>query len=198
MPVVQGIAVVAGLEDHDDLFERAVAGALADAVDGAFDLARAGFDGGERVGDGEAEIVMAMDADDGGVAERFDDAADDFAVFFGSGVADRVGNVDGAGSGGDHGARDLFEIIRVGAGSVFGGKLDVVHVRAGEFDGGDGVVENLLPGFLELVLQVDIAGGDEGVNAGTAGFVERAGGALDVELWCSARARRPAPRGTHG
>ena len=31
------------------LFERGVAGALADAVDGAFDLARSGGDGGQRV-----------------------------------------------------------------------------------------------------------------------------------------------------
>jgi hypothetical protein len=32
---------------HDDLFERRVAGPLADPVDGAFDLSRAGLDGGE-------------------------------------------------------------------------------------------------------------------------------------------------------
>ena len=44
---------------------EAVAGAFADAVDGAFDLPRAGFDGGQRIGHGEAQIVMAMDADDG-------------------------------------------------------------------------------------------------------------------------------------
>ena len=30
------------LQRHDDLFERGIAGALAEAVDGAFDLARAG------------------------------------------------------------------------------------------------------------------------------------------------------------
>ncbi len=141
-----GIAVVAGLHHHDDLFERAVAGAFSDAVDGAFDLARAGFDGGERVGDCETKIVMTVDADDGGIAERLHDATNQFAVFFGSGVADGVGNIDGAGSGGDDGPRNLFEVIGIGAGSVFGGKLDIIHVRAGQFDGGDRVIENLFCG----------------------------------------------------
>ena len=39
--------------------------ALADAVYGDLYLARAVLDGGERVGDGEAEIVVAMHADHG-------------------------------------------------------------------------------------------------------------------------------------
>ena len=58
-------AVAAGLDGHDDLFERSVAGALADAVDGALDLPRAGLDGGQRIGHGQAQIVVAVDADDG-------------------------------------------------------------------------------------------------------------------------------------
>ena len=51
---------IARLQRHDDFFERAVAGALADAVDGALDLARAGDHRGEAVGDRHAEIVVAM------------------------------------------------------------------------------------------------------------------------------------------
>ena len=37
-----------------------VAGALADAVDGAFHLARTGLNGGEGIGHRQAEIVVAM------------------------------------------------------------------------------------------------------------------------------------------
>ncbi len=51
-------------EDGGEFFERGVAGALADAVDGAFDLADAGFDGGDGVGDGEAEVVVAVGGED--------------------------------------------------------------------------------------------------------------------------------------
>ena len=65
---VVGVAIGARLEDHHDLFKRAVARALANPVDGAFDLACAGLDGGERVGNGEAEIVVAVYADDGAIA----------------------------------------------------------------------------------------------------------------------------------
>src|SRR3954466_14236645 len=51
---------IARLQRHDDFFQRAVTGALADAVDGALDLARSRDHGREAVGDGHAEIVMAM------------------------------------------------------------------------------------------------------------------------------------------
>src|ERR1700688_185962 len=39
-----GITVMTNSHGHDDLFERSVAGALADAVDSAFDLTSSGCD----------------------------------------------------------------------------------------------------------------------------------------------------------
>ena len=65
MPVVERQPIAARLQHHHDLFERAVARALADAVDGALDLARAVLHGGQRVGDRQAQVVVAVDADDG-------------------------------------------------------------------------------------------------------------------------------------
>ena len=56
-------------------------GALADPVDRALDLPRAGFDGGQRVGDRESQIVVAVDADDRAIAQRLRNAADQRAVF---------------------------------------------------------------------------------------------------------------------
>ena len=50
---------------HDDLLERRVAGALAEAVDRHLDLARAGLDRGQRVGRGQTQVVVAVDADRG-------------------------------------------------------------------------------------------------------------------------------------
>ena len=61
---VVGQHVAAGLDRHDDLLERGVAGPLADAVDRAFDLPRAALDAGQRIGDRQAEIVVAMDGED--------------------------------------------------------------------------------------------------------------------------------------
>src|SRR5580698_11031325 len=54
------VAVAADVEGGGDLFEGRVAGALADAVDGALDLACAILHSGQRVGDGQAEVVVAV------------------------------------------------------------------------------------------------------------------------------------------
>ena len=60
MPVQNGSTSLRTSYRHHDLFERGVAGPLADAVDGAFDLPRAGVDAGQRVGHRHAEIVVAV------------------------------------------------------------------------------------------------------------------------------------------
>ena len=57
------------VQRHHDLFERRVAGTLADAVDRALDLARAGLDRGQRVGDRQPEIVVAVRRQDDAVAD---------------------------------------------------------------------------------------------------------------------------------
>src|SRR3974377_559807 len=50
-------------EGHDELLARRVAGGLAAPVPGGLALARAPLDGGERAGDGEPEIVVAVDGE---------------------------------------------------------------------------------------------------------------------------------------
>ena len=55
--------VAARAQRHDDLFERGVAGPLADAVDGALDLRGAGAHRGQRVGRRQTEVVVAVHAD---------------------------------------------------------------------------------------------------------------------------------------
>ena len=52
------------LHGHDDFFQGAVAGPFAEAVDGAFDLAGPFLHGGQAVGHGQAQVVVAMDAED--------------------------------------------------------------------------------------------------------------------------------------
>src|SRR3954468_15015594 len=51
------------LQRHHYLFDRGVASPLADAVDAALDLARAGLDRRQRVGNGHPEVVVAVDRD---------------------------------------------------------------------------------------------------------------------------------------
>ena len=52
-------------DDHNDFFEGGVAGAFAEAIDGAFDLTGTASDTGDGVGRGQAEVVVAVAGDDG-------------------------------------------------------------------------------------------------------------------------------------
>src|ERR1700692_2593989 len=54
-----GILVGAHMQDGGNLSERSVAGALADSVDGALDLATPCLDSGQSVRNRQSEIVMA-------------------------------------------------------------------------------------------------------------------------------------------
>ncbi len=128
--VVGVVVVVPGAQGHDDFFQRAVAGPLADAVDRALDLSGAVLDGGQAVGHGQAQVVVAVDADHRLVDVRHAvrEGADHAAHVGRRGVADRVGNVDRGGPGGDGRLDHLAEEVGLGAGGVLGRELDVVAV----------------------------------------------------------------------
>ena len=192
------ILVGAGLENHDHFLERAIAGALADSVDGAFHLARAGFDGGQRVGHRQTQIVVAVYAHDGVFAQRPRDAPDQLAVFLGRGIAHRIGNVHRAGARRHDRFRNRFQIVGIGARAVFGRKFHVIHIAARQFHRGHGFVQNLLLGLVELVFQMDFAGGDKGVDAGAGGAFQALGGAFHVERAAARQRRYAAPREIRG
>ena len=64
MPVCTPAEVfAAGFDRHHDLLEGAIAGAFADAIEGALHLPGPGLDGGQRVGDGQPQVIVAMHAD---------------------------------------------------------------------------------------------------------------------------------------
>ena len=104
--------LVAGLEleVRDDGEDVGVAGALAVAVHGALDVARAGLDRRQRVGDGAAGVVVAVDAEPG--ARRREDVGDDVLHLRRQHPAVGVAEGDdlGAGLG-----RDPDRLERVGA-----------------------------------------------------------------------------------
>ena len=45
---------------------------------------------------------------------------------------------------------------------------------------GHGLLQDLFPALLELVLEMDVGGGDEGVDAGLAGLLHRLPGRVDI------------------
>ncbi len=118
----------AGMQCHHHFFERGVARALADAVDRALHLARAGADGGQAVRHGHAEVVMAMRREHDLVrpAHVLAQVLEHFADFGGGDITDGVGRVEYAGAGFDGDREDLGEVFRFGAQGVFGGEFDFV------------------------------------------------------------------------
>ena len=169
------------VEHHHDLLERAVAGPLADPVDGALDLAGARPHGGEGVGDGQAEVVVAVDADH---RLRAGDCATSRATMRGElvrrAVADRVGDVDRAGAGRPRPPRDRAQVLDVRA-----GRRPRPRTRRRPRSGARGgppatASSRTWAGVFAACVQVDVAGGDEGVDAGAVGALERRGRARDV------------------
>ncbi len=175
--------VVAHAHRHHHLFQRGVAGALAQAVDRALDLPGAGLDGGQAVRRRHAEVVVAVRRPDDLVRawHLFTQHPDQLGAFLGRGVADGVGDVDRRGAGLDGDLEDPPEVVVLGPGGVHRRPLHVVAEVAGV---GDGLVDPL--GHLVLVQRGDVAvqrrGADEGVDARASGVLHRLPAAVDVAV----------------
>ena len=123
---------------HDDFFHRRIAGPFADTVDGAFYLARTGADSCQRIGHGQAQIVMAVNRDDCLVDIRHavHQHVDEGREFRGNGIADCIGNVDCTGAVGDRCLDAAAEKIVIGAAAIFRRPFDIVGKVAGMGDTG--------------------------------------------------------------
>lgn len=191
---VQAKVRAAHLERHHDLLERGVARALADAVDRALDLARAGLDRGQAVGGGQAEVVVAVGREHHRLGAAHVRAQEREALrdLGRRHVADRVGRVERGRARGHHRAEHLGEELRLGAHRVLGRELHLVAQPARAFHRRARGIHHLLARQSELVLAVQRAGRDEHVDARAPGALERARGAVDVAVLA---ARERAHRG---
>src|SRR6202035_3222491 len=68
----------------------------------------------------------------------------------------------------------------VGAGPVLRGELDVFGEGAGEADRLSGLVEGLVAGDAELVLEMEVGGREDKMDAVGGGSLDGAGGGLNV------------------
>ncbi len=170
------------VQQHHDLLERRVARALADAVDRALDLAGAGLQPRERVGDREPEVVVAVDRQDdvAQVRHQVVEPGEEGDVLLRHRVADGVGDVDRRGALVDRDLHDLGRVLDVGARGVHRRELDVVDQRARVGDGGARLALDVLAGRGELVLDVDVRRRYERVDPRSRGVAYRAVRGVDV------------------
>jgi len=117
---------------------------------------------------------VAVDRDDGllDVGHVLTDAFNQLAEFLGHAVADRVRDVDGFGPGPDGCFKNLVEKFGIGAGGVHGGELHIVDEGFGIGHHLLGNLQHLSAGFAQLIFEVDVRGGDEGMDAGLGSRLE--------------------------
>jgi len=181
---VRAVCVLADLDQHRDLLQRAVAGPLADAVDRALDLPRPGQDPGVGVGDRQPQVVVAVDRQLDLAQRRYQlvQAPEVVRILLRRRVADGVGDVDDGRALLDRDRADLGGELDVGPGRVHRRELDVLAVGLGQGDGCPGLSLDVLAIGLQLVLDVDVGGGDEGVDARALSVAHRPPGGVDVGL----------------
>jgi len=123
--------IAARRQRHNRLLRRTVAGALANAVYRAFDLAGAAANCSQRIRHRHAEIVMAMHGERDFVSAFRCPLQKQKQIqnFFRRRVADRVGNIDGGSSGLNRRFDRLNQIVPFGPDRIFSGKFDVVADR---------------------------------------------------------------------
>ena len=98
----------------------------------------------------------------------------------GDGVAHRIREIQGGGPGLDDRGKNLDHVIQVAPGGVHGRKLHVGGVAAGVLHRGHRHLQHLFPGLAHLVLQMDVGGGNKGVNPGIGGLLDGLPAGVDV------------------
>jgi hypothetical protein len=182
--VVDPEQVRPGPDRHHDLLERAVARPLADAVDRHLDLSGAVADRLEGVGHRQAEVVVAVHADDDALGADVGDAT----VELGDPPPKSCGRAYPTVSG-------MFTVVApastaaatmstrnsksVRVASWGENSTSSVNDRASSTDR-IGLLQDLVLGRLQHVLAVDVGGREERVDAVALGGRERLGGRLDV------------------
>ena len=172
-------------QGHHDLLEGGVAGPLAEAIDRDLHLASTGLDRGQGIGRGQAQVVVAVDRHGRGAADSFDDPFDQPPELGRDGVADRVRDVDRRGSGRDDRLVDVEQVLEVRPRRVLGRELDLgipAQLAPAVGHPADRLAKGLVAVDPELVLEVDVGGGDEDVQVGPLGGPDGLHGALRVAV----------------
>ena len=109
-------------EVHHELVHGDIAGALADAQDGAVELIGARLEGGDGIGDAQAPVVVAVPVDPDGLAldDLFLHEPDQVPDAHGGGMAAGVRKADGVRALVDGRQVDGLEVLRARPGGVLG------------------------------------------------------------------------------
>src|SRR4029077_17491288 len=115
------ISVRAYAHRHHDLFQGSIAGALADPVNGALNLARTRGDGRHGVGHRQTQVIVAVrrNHDIFNSLDSLPQHLDDLAELRRHRVTDSIGNVHGGRARVNHRLYYLHQKVAIGSGGVF-------------------------------------------------------------------------------
>ena len=172
------------MQRHHGLFQAGVASPLADPVDRHFDLAGAVLDPSKRIGGRQPQIVVAVAGEDDLLPARriFAQMADQGTIFFWGRVADGVWDVEGGCAGLDGDGEHLDQESRVAAPAILRAEFDVGAEAARIVHHVADSLQHLVARHAQLVLHVDVAGRQEGVDARAHRSLDRFPGLVDVVL----------------
>ena len=176
-----GHDIAAHLQGHHNLFEGGVARALTQAVDCAFDLARAALNCGQRVCSRHAKVVVTMRGENHSISPGYfgDQTPDQVRTFTRCGVAHGVGDVDRGCAGLDRNLNNARQIIPLGPGRIHRRPLYVVTQVAGMGDRFVDLVGHLIHGEVRDGA-VQRRGADKRVNAWLGGVFHGLKATVDV------------------
>jgi len=116
------------------------------------------------------------------VRNALDQLADGVTELLGNGVADGVGNIDGAGAGIDDLLDNPAEKIDFRAAGILAGEFNIGTQVAGVFHCLHRRFDHFVRLHPQLVLHMDRAGGNKGMDATTGGIFQRFTGAVDIRF----------------
>ena len=170
------------LDAHDNFFHSGVASALAQAVDGAFDLTSAVFDTSERKGGSHAKVVVAVNGKRClvHVGNVFHQELDATAEFVRQRVAGGVGDVDYRSASGNCCLYNLCQELVVGTTCVLCVELNVFDVLLGVLNGVDRALDDLFGRGAQLFVDVAVGNADARVDTGALALGQSASSGIDV------------------
>ena len=167
---------------HDQFFQCGIAGPFPNSIDGAMDLVGALQDGGQGVGHRQAQVIVAMDAENRLIEGGYFLAQllEKMTHLQGCGIAHGIGQIDRCRSCCHNSAHQLNHLLRIGTESIYQREFHIVGVAPCHFDGGNSQFPSLLDVLLEEMLPVVTRSRDEGVDSRAGSIFQHLPGDLKI------------------
>ena len=121
---------------HHHFFDRGIARAFANAIDGGFNLPHPGTNGRKRIRNRQTQIIMIMRGQDHLIRTRdpFTHHGENARHILRQRITDRIGDIDGGGTRLDGRFHTTAEEIRVRPRAIFRRPFHIIRMLAGEFN----------------------------------------------------------------